>query len=350
MIETAECLEQFIAPFPYFGGKRSVAPQIWQRFGDTKNYCEPFCGSCAVLLARSPWGGNRIETVNDANGFLANFWRAVRDDPEAVAHWADWPVSEADLHARHDYLMNTGKMQVERMKSDPDWYDAKLAGWWVWGACCWIGAGWCDEKAIRKNGTMWDARPHLGNVGAGVNRMQFKRPELQQGGRGINRMKQARPTIRTQGLGAESRESDLPGYFAALSERLRRVRICCGDWERICGPTPTTKLGLTAVFLDPPYSAEAGRCEQTYAVEDLTVAHRVRDWALEHGDDPLLRISLCGYDTEHEMPDSWECLAWKGPGGYASSGKTATAGKENRRRERIWFSPHCLKPMQGRLF
>jgi site-specific DNA-adenine methylase len=33
------------APFPWFGGKRRVAPVVWQRFGDVENYVEPFFGS-----------------------------------------------------------------------------------------------------------------------------------------------------------------------------------------------------------------------------------------------------------------------------------------------------------------
>jgi len=31
------------APFPWFGGKRKVAAEIWSRFGDVVNYVEPFC-------------------------------------------------------------------------------------------------------------------------------------------------------------------------------------------------------------------------------------------------------------------------------------------------------------------
>lgn len=41
--------------------------------------------------------------------------------------------------------------------------------------------------------------------------------------------------------------------------------------------------------------------------------------------------------------------AQRAAGGYGSQGKGKTRGKENARRERIWFSPHCLKP-QGGLF
>lgn len=130
------------APFPYFGGKSKVAPEVWQRFGEVKNYVEPFCGSAAMLLARP--SEPKIETVNDANCFIANFWRSLQQDPEGVARFADWPVNEADLHARHRWLMLSESSTAwrERMKTDPDFYDVKVAGWWVWGASCWIGAGW----------------------------------------------------------------------------------------------------------------------------------------------------------------------------------------------------------------
>lgn len=71
----------------------------------------------------------------------------------------------------------------------------------------------------------------------------------------------------------------------------------------------------------------------------------MREWALANGDSPEFRIALCGYDTEHEMPESWECVAWKTNGGYGS--QSDKRGRENKHRERIWFSPHCLKPDAG---
>jgi len=93
---------------------------------------------------------------------------------------------------------------------------------------------------------------------------------------------------------------------------------------------------VTAVLLDPPYSGDSGRDPQLYSTDDHDVAHLAREWALDHGDDPKLRIALCGYEGEHDMPDSWECVAWE-----ASSINSKT---DNHKRERIWFSPHCLKP------
>jgi hypothetical protein len=98
---------------------------------------------------------------------------------------------------------------------------------------------------------------------------------------------------------------------------------------------------MTGVFLDPPYSAKTGRDMRTYAEDSGTVAHDVREWAIEHGGDPLLRIALCGYDGEHAMPEDWAEVAWKATGGYASKGSRSEA---NSHRERIWFSPACLAP------
>jgi site-specific DNA-adenine methylase len=73
------------APFPWFGGKSRVAHLVWDRFGDVANYVEPFFGSGAVLLCRPTSPG--IETVNDLDCMVANFWRALQHDPEAVAEF-----------------------------------------------------------------------------------------------------------------------------------------------------------------------------------------------------------------------------------------------------------------------
>ena len=118
------------APFVWFGGKRRVADVVWTALGDVDNYVEPFAGSLAVLLNRTDDMGDgrrRSETVNDADGFLANFWRALAADPEAVAHHCDWPVNEVDLFARHLWLVNDGRSRLlNGMEADPEFYDAKI--------------------------------------------------------------------------------------------------------------------------------------------------------------------------------------------------------------------------------
>jgi len=155
---------------------------------------------------------------------------------------------------------------------------------------------------------------------------------------GINRQL---PHLGDAGMGTCAVWSEhLRTIMQELADRLRRVRVCCGDWSRVVGPSPTTKLGLTGVFLDPPYSERAGRYMGLYSTDDGDVAHAVREWAIANGDNPLLRIALCGYDGEHGMPDSWLALNWKAHGGYGVQGNGN--GRTNAAREVIWFSPHCL--------
>lgn len=156
------------APFPAFGGKSRVTDLVWSRLGPVRNYVEPFCFSLAMLLGRPD--EPQIETVNDLNPFVSNFWRAIQRDPELVAYWADWPVNETDLHARHRWLLHSRKARVslERVKRDPDYFDAKIAGWWCWGACMWIGSGWCDAAELRIDGLPREKSPLLGKPNGGV--------------------------------------------------------------------------------------------------------------------------------------------------------------------------------------
>lgn len=329
------------APFPYFGGKRSVSDLVWQRFGAVANLAEPFFGSGAVLLNR-PQGFDCVETVNDLDGFLVNFWRAIKHNPFAVAQWADDIQSEADLHARHLWLLERGGVLSERLQADPFYYDAQAAGWWVWGACAWIGSGWCSGKGpwTRERGAdgAWKLL-HLGTKGRGINRQLL---HLGDRGQGINRQLLH---LGDKGQG-QAEASGIYAWFAALSARLRDVRVACGDWTRVCGDSVTWRHGLTGVFLDPPYAAD--RCESIYTNDSMDVAHAVRAWAIEAGERKDMRIALCGYAGEHAMPATWEEVAWKACGGFGSRGQGR--GRENAAKERIWFSPHCLGARQGSLF
>ena len=286
------------------GGKSSIAHEVWARFGDVPNYVEPFFGGGAVLLARPHAPG--VETVNDLNGWLCNFWRAVQADPDAVGAYASDPVNELDLHARGDWLFYRPGVDVEfieRLRGDPAFYDAQSAGWWVWGQCAWIGDNW-GRRECRK-------RPHLG---AG------------------------------QGVMDTSRRAAITQYMRQLCERMCRVRVCCGDWSRVMGETPTIHMGMTGVFLDPPYGV-ADRDGVYGEHESRDVAADVLAWCIEHGCDPLLRIALCGYEGEHNELEArgWMVHAWKTRGGYGSQ---SAAGNNNGSRERIWFSPNCIQDQE----
>jgi DNA adenine methylase len=316
------------APFPWFGGKRKVAREVWERFGAVDNYVEPFFGSGAVLLGRPAVSGN--ETINDFDGYVSNFWRAIKHSPDETAEWADNPVNENDLHARHVWLVSQRETLRQRLEGDPEWHDAQIAGWWVWGVSCWIGSGFCSG-----NGPWWvdENRKlvHLGDNGRGVNRQLV---HLGNNGQGVNRK-----LVHLGDNGRGEPQARLGEWFAALSARLRHVRVCSGDWSRVCGPSVTFKHGVTAVFLDPPYADTADRTVDLYREDSESVAHDVREWAIANGNHSLLRIALCGYDGEHEMPPTWAVHAWSAGEGF---GGQAAERTKNGLRERIWFSPHCL--------
>lgn len=346
------------APFPYFGGKSKIAALVWERLGDVQNYIEPFAGSLAVLLRRPLAAGQRrgVETVNERDGVitnalralhptqgdpagvaevvndldphLANFWRSVREDPAGVAEYADRPVNELDLHAISQWLIrgeDTPEFR-ERLRADLEFHDVRRAGWWVVGLGQWIGRSW---------GRHVDRRiPHL-SEGKGVH----GRPDL--------------------GTCAE-RRAWLIDWFGKLRDRLRLVRVCCGDWQRVCRSySTTTSHGLTGVFLDPPYRTRLqdgthNRNNRLYATdarkETGDVVDDVIAYCLQRGSDPLMRLAVCGYaDEGYETLEQhgWDVVAWKTNGGY---GNQAKGMRKPTNRERIWFSPHCVPASAGLLF
>ena len=260
------------SPFPYFGGKRTVAAAVWARLGSPKQYIEPFCGSAAVLLAAPRPAA--LEVVCDGSGFIANFWRAVKHQPAAVAEWADYPVSHIDLGARHGWLM-AQRDRIGAEMQDPDWPgDAKVAGWWLWGQCCWIGSGWCD----------WFGQiPHVSDAGNGVQAIG-KIPHAGDAGMGADAL------LTSCGRTAWA-------WLHRIADRLERVRVTHGDWSRCLN----NHFGGddAAVFLDPPYRSYEAVYGKAGAVADAVEA-----WARanEH-----LRIALCGHQGDYAL-DGWDAV------------------------------------------
>ena len=295
------------APFPYFGGKSRACAQVWAAFGEVKNYVEPFCGSAAMLLGAPE--GRRVETINDADGFVANFWRSVSKDDAAVTEAMDWPVNETDLFARHMWLVQQSEGLLARLHADPDYYDARIAGWWAWGACSWIGRGWCSGKGPW---TLVDGEV-VRNAGQGVNR---KLPHLGDAGRG----------------------AFIRDWLSQLGARLRDVRVACGDWQRVVTDSVTVRHGLTGVFLDPPYTKGA----MDYAAGGVggALASDVRKWCAENGNNKKLRIVLCGHAGEHDelLSHGWTTRTWKARKGYALRSEAV----ENSASETLWVSPACV--------
>lgn len=339
------------APFPWFGGKRAAAPAVWAALGDVDHYVEPFAGSLAVLLER-PHTPNRAyhsETVNDLDGLLVNFWRAVTFHPDATAEAAAWPVSEFDKHARSCALLAWRESEAgARLAGDPTFCDPVMAGWWVWAVSCQIGAWgaggpwWPDETGrLRRRGTqptgVRAARPHLGNNGQGANHAGLREP----------------------GLGwADSEAEDgfryhpltMPEayrWFRYLSARLRHVRILNGDWARTVTngaskTLPVRQCGHVGIFLDPPYG-DVGRTTLYGKHETFEVAADVRAWAVTRGTDTDTRIVIAGYDDEGAdlLAAGWTEVEWF-KDGWLTGGMGNVGGQHQQHRERLWASPACL--------
>ena len=151
-----------IAPFPWVGGKRRIAGEVWRRFGDVHSYCEPFAGSCAVLLARPDWHTHRREVIGDLSCYVINAWRSLAWSPDDTAYWADWPISHADLTARRHWLIQWAATAKPAMLTDPMYHDPQAAGWWIWGTSCWIGE---SSYAQDSRGASGKTRPKAAAIG-----------------------------------------------------------------------------------------------------------------------------------------------------------------------------------------
>jgi DNA adenine methylase len=67
--------------FGWYGGKFSHLKWLLPLLPETSYYCEPFAGSGAAMLNRPPSG---IETYNDLDGEVVNFFKVLRDQPEQL--------------------------------------------------------------------------------------------------------------------------------------------------------------------------------------------------------------------------------------------------------------------------
>lgn len=87
-------------PFAYYGGKTTLAERIVDNLPQHTHYVEPFAGSLAVLLAKPR---SDMETVNDLDGDLMNFWKVLRDRPEDLSRVCLLtPHARAEQRAAYD--------------------------------------------------------------------------------------------------------------------------------------------------------------------------------------------------------------------------------------------------------
>lgn len=273
--------------FQYRGSKMKIAHEIWRRLGDVDVYCEPFFGRGDCLFRRPSDHKRRVEVVGDISGTLTNFFRAVKFSHVKLAESLNFEtLNELDVLTRDSWL-RANRLALEKLlRSHPSAFDLDAAAWWVYCQCLLYDTGT----------TRGDRQQVIVSWSADMMGLRDKRPFLHQ-----------------------------------LAERLVGVRIQFGNWDRTIRATPPGKS--TGFMLDPPYSQDSGRKMGMYLHDDGLIAKEAAHWARKVGNDPTVRIAFCGFEGEHEFP-GWSVLPWG----------TAKSRYENRGRERIWFSPHCLKP------
>ena len=272
-------MENATAPFPCRGRKSRWAKAVWERLGDPDVYIEPCAGSLDALLGRPT--KPKTEIVADANGFICNFWRALRQDPDGLAREAGYPAIEQDLTARRRWLLSWGKDNGPKLARDPDYCDLQAAGWWAWGAAALVDSEWCLPR---------------GGQGLRARRMEPK-GEMDTGER-------------------------LTRRFRALAERLARVVVLNRDWKAAVAPAMLREHGkretTTAVFLDG-------------TSEDAT--QEAWEWSRWMGEK--YRIAYACREGEVEPPKGWEKLA-------ESEWTISPDGAGGR--ETVLFSPTCIVP------
>jgi len=244
-------------PWPWFGGKARAAETVWKYLGEPKVYYEPFAGALAVLLYRADPVGK--EYVGDADAFVANFWRALAGDPDGVRRHVRWPMLEHDFHARARWLKGDGVSIVERVLTDPTWYDSRIAGWWAW------------VVAASLHPTRW---PTIGAHGRGLNNRQY--------------------------------DPDWDERFDRLAARVRHLDVRI-SWEMAVREQP--KDVIKAVFFDPPYklTSREGRLYRSEVHDELH--DKLEAWCLARENDPTWRIVCAGFEGDFTL-DGWETATW----------------------------------------
>lgn len=95
----------------YYGGKWKLAPWIISHFPPHTNYIEPCGGAASVLLQkpRSP-----LETYNDLDGNVVNFFRVLRDRPDELIRKIRLTPWARDEYIEH-YKMNGDSLEKARL-------------------------------------------------------------------------------------------------------------------------------------------------------------------------------------------------------------------------------------------
>ncbi|MCY4465878.1 MAG: DNA adenine methylase [Chloroflexi bacterium] len=97
--------------FGWYGGKFSHLDWLLPLLPETKHFCEPFGGSAAVLINREP---APVETYNDIDGELVNFFRVLREQKDALIELIGLtPFSREEF----ELAINQGSVEISDLEN-----------------------------------------------------------------------------------------------------------------------------------------------------------------------------------------------------------------------------------------
>lgn len=238
---------------PWFGSKRTLAGRIIAELGPHRVYWEPFCGSCAVLLAKKPCS---MESANDLHGELVNLARVVQHD--------DLSVRLFDRIARtmmHETLMAEAAARWAAIGNIPAPESPDLDRAYDFMLCCWLGRNGVAGTESYKQGFCVRYTNHGGHA-----------------------------ATRFQSV-AES----IPAWWA----RLRDVTFLNRDGfeliERI------DDQASTVVYVDPPYVTKGASYVHDFEAED----HARLAVALRRFRRARVVVSYYDHPTVRELYGAW---------------------------------------------
>ncbi|MFA5803691.1 MAG: DNA adenine methylase [Melioribacteraceae bacterium] len=240
--------------FNYFGGKFTHADWILKHLPESKSYVEVFGGSAVVLLNKKP---SPIETYNDINSIVVNFFKVLREKPEEL-------LSKIYLtpYSKEEYLfcyqhLNEGD-KIERARR------------------FFVSVGQSfNGTYARQTGWKMSTKETRTNISEAVNRWITKLPKL-----------------------------------VYVIERLRRVQISNYDFREIFkkfdGPE-------TLFYCDPPYMHHVRCNNNEYAFEMTDQDHKE---LLEICKNAKGKVAISGYDNplyNKQLKSFYKSIAKKKP-------------------------------------
>lgn len=272
----------------YYGGKWNLAPWIISFFPPHQNYVEPCGGAASVLLQkpRSP-----LETYNDLDGNVVNFFRVLRDQPDELIRrirLTPWARAEYELSLQpcDDDVERARRFFVACWASMQGGHQEKTS------------KTWARKKTFLKSDGSGNKNPALDYMGA------------------------------AHGLDA-------------IAHRFSSVQIENLSWESVTVDYDSTD---TLIYLDPPYVTNTRSSGDVYRLEWCDEDHEIAAQLLRAARG---HVVISGYACPL-YTDLYERHGWQR---HDREAQTNSGGK---RTESVWLSPRTVealaRPQQKGLF